>query len=141
MGMAAALLPGRERPLTRRRPAEEEGKSQETNMVIVPEVIWTCAIGCRRVLLGSKSRQWVAGAVRLRDWGPIGLGASKRRKRCRLFEACALLAPVSGCSRIRLPAVGLFEATRATCGAESREVIYGHALPQTTRKGMAPGFP
>ena len=74
-------------------------------------------------MLGSKSRQWVAGAVRLRDWGPIALGASKRRKRWRLFEACAVLGPFSGCSRIRLPDAGLFEATRATLGAESRKVI------------------
>ena len=97
--------------------------------VIVPEVIWTCAIGRRRVLLGSKSRQWVAGAVRLRDWGPIALGASKRRKRSRLFEACALLAPFSGCSRIRLPTVGLFEATRATFGADSGKVIQREGRP------------
>jgi len=74
-------------------------------------------------LLGSKSRQRVAGAVRLRDWGSIGLGASKRRRRFRLFEACAVLGPFSGCSRIRLPAVGLFEATQATFGAEPRKVI------------------
>ena len=84
---------------------------------------WTCAIGRQRVLLGSKSRQRVAGAVRLRNWGSIGLGASKRRKRSHLFEACALLAPFSGCSRIRLPAVGLFEATWVKFGAESRKVI------------------
>jgi hypothetical protein len=40
------------------------------------------------------------------------------------------LAPFSGCSRIRLPTVGLFEAARATFGAESRKVIW---LPEAGR--------
>jgi hypothetical protein len=34
------------------------------------------------------------------------------------------LAQFSGCSRIRLPAVGLFEAKPATFGAELRTVIW-----------------
>jgi hypothetical protein len=33
------------------------------------------------------------------------------------------LAPFSGCSRIRLPAFGLFEPTPAKLGAELRTVI------------------
>jgi len=68
--------------------------------------------------VGSRSREAPGFGL---HWA-VSPGAPGR-KIFRLFEAWALLASLTGCSRIRLPASGLFEPAPEESGAELRTVI------------------